>query len=67
MEIERFEVDRYWVRIGHGGRYLVDLAEFDGNGWCGCESFQYRHQSQLERSTATVRRCKHLLAVAMVR
>lgn len=67
MEIERFEVDRYWVRIGRGGRYLVDLAEYQGNGWCGCESFQYRHQALLEQSTATVRRCKHLLAVAMVR
>jgi hypothetical protein len=61
-----FEVGRYWVQVGQGGRYLVDLAEYDGNGWCGCMQFQCRHQPELERSTSVMRRCKHLLAAVMV-
>jgi hypothetical protein len=66
VTIKPFEAGRYWVRIGHGGTYLVDLGEYEGNGWCGCMSFQCHHQPELERSVRTVRRCKHLLAAVMV-
>lgn len=61
--IEPFETGRYWVTIGHGGKYLVDLDEYDGNGWCGCMAFQCVHQPLLEKSTSVARRCKHLTAV----
>jgi len=48
--------------------YLVDLASYNSNGWCGCYHFQFRMQPRLERITAEewkdgVRfRCKHLRA-----
>lgn len=51
---------------------LVDMDEYDGVGFCGCEDFQFRHQPLLERGAAQVGalsgrkdlfRCKHLKAV----
>jgi hypothetical protein len=30
-------------------RYLVDLAEYSGNGQCGCAHFEFRLRPELER------------------
>lgn len=46
---------------GSRGTYLVDLEEFGGNGWCGCQDFEITRYSMLRdgrRSMAT--RCKHI-------
>lgn len=41
--------------------YLVDLAEFDGNGQCSCPHFQMRLEPVLSRGINTdFMRCKHI-------
>lgn len=48
--------------------YLVDLDEFDGNGFCGCLHFENRMLPKLaeaqERRTKVDQplRCKHIIA-----
>lgn len=47
--------------------HLVDIAEFNGNGFCGCEFFAFRQQPLLTRATPAEQgmgkwRCKHIVA-----
>ena len=61
MNIKPFDIDRYYVND-----YLVDLSEFEGNGWCSCRDFQYRHQPKLQKAEdcgikPPTSRCKHIL------
>lgn len=44
--------------------YLVDLQEFDGNGQCGCENFQFRLNPKLDRGDliSADTRCHHIKA-----
>lgn len=64
--VTKCDFDRYFVQIGTGDEYLVDTAEFGGNGFCGCKDFQYRLLPILEKEfTATQeirvkKRCKHI-------
>jgi hypothetical protein len=45
-------------------KYLVDLSEYRGNGWCGCWDFEFRRQPRLERGAAPgTERCKHIRKV----
>lgn len=65
MSIEPIEARRYYVQLGTGGRYLVDLDEFRGNGFCGCRDFEVRHLPGLEKGVddntpLVISRCKHL-------
>lgn len=46
--------------------YLVDLEEFDGNGFCGCRGFEVRMlpklvEAQEKRQPMPLLRCKHIL------
>jgi hypothetical protein len=42
--------------------YLVDLDEYRGNGWCGCQDFEFRRQPHLERGAKAghATRCFHV-------
>ena len=53
---------RLYVRGSGGIEYLVDLDEYDGNGWCGCQDFAMRRMPRLERGIRNVAqcRCKHI-------
>ena len=42
--------------------YLVDVEELDGNGQCGCVSFEKRLGPKVGKEPGP-HRCKHLLAV----
>lgn len=42
--------------------HVVDLAENNGYGGCGCEDWEFRIQPALDRGNNPGRRCKHLLA-----
>lgn len=45
---------------------FVDMDEYDGNGWCACEDFQFRKQPQLEasvRASDGTLQCRHIKAV----
>ena len=56
-------LQRYLVCLELDRSYLVDLSEYSGNGFCGCEDFQFRCSPLLregERSEST--RCKHIRA-----
>jgi hypothetical protein len=60
MIVIPFEYGRCFVETIRGDLYLVDLLEYEGNGWCNCRDFECRHQPLLERGDPTIRRCKHL-------
>lgn len=46
-------------------RYLCDLEEYDGNGWCSCKNFEMKHQPKLVRGDRAQKeedlKCKHLI------
>lgn len=57
------EPRRFHVESDELGRepFLVDLDEYNGNGWCGCEDFEFRRQPLLERGAEPgTERCKHI-------
>lgn len=67
LRIEPYDLGRYFVSAG-GGTYLVDVAEFKGNGFCGCRDFEYRHLPALQKEEECgiehqPRQCKHIKAV----
>lgn len=63
MDVVPFERLRYWVESRSSDRYwLVDLAAYNGNGWCGCPHFQYRLHPLLSRGADGVLRCHHIQA-----
>jgi hypothetical protein len=43
-------------------QYLVDLEEFDFNGQCGCDNFEYRFQPMLKKGApaSDQLRCWHI-------
>lgn len=60
------EPGRYLVESSRPGlELLVDMGEYDGNGWCGCEDFEFRCQPKLERghNAPDQTRCRHIRAV----
>lgn len=63
------EHGRFYVKSGSGDEYLVDIEEYEGNGFCACRDFECRHQPALEReldATGRIgahRRCKHIVMV----
>ncbi len=63
------EPTRYFVQSSRPGTdpYLVDLAEYDGSGACGCQHFQFRLEPKLkagERDWTAERtlQCAHIRA-----
>ena len=42
--------------------YLVDLAEYDGNGSCNCSHFKFRLESKVKLGVERRMRCKHIMA-----
>ena len=63
--VVHYEANRYFVQIGLGGLYLVDLDEFN-SGYCSCRDFECRHLPKLmkmldEGSTDFPKtECKHI-------
>jgi hypothetical protein len=60
------ERGRYWVqsRTNGGIPYLVDLEEFNGNGWCGCKGFlHYIESLELGAAPSPDLQCRHIKAV----
>lgn len=53
------EMGRYHVPSSHGP-VLVDICACQGNGWCGCEDFAFRHLPAWERGEPGRHRCKHI-------
>lgn len=66
IQVNKFDTNRYYVKINSGGEYLVDMDEFDGNGWCGCPDFTYTHLPNLMKlqeegyAKFPSSRCKHI-------
>jgi len=65
INIEPLEEARYHVQVDGGGKYLVDLAAYNHNGFCGCRDFEVRHQPLLEQAEENgildvTSRCKHI-------
>jgi len=58
------EARRFYISLGGPGttEYLVDLDEFNGNGWCSCKAFEFHHQAAMQDKTG-ISRCKHLIAI----
>jgi len=54
---------RLFVRGSDWVEYLVDLDEYDGNGWCGCQHFEFRLAPRLEEGERNhfSLRCKHIV------
>lgn len=57
----------YWVQSSSrlNLRHRVDMLEYGGNGWCGCEHFAARVQPHLDRGEkpSVIWECRHLRAV----
>lgn len=55
---------RFHVTSPGSTPYLVDLAELDGNGFCGCTDFQCRRKPifDIEQMAGPASRCKHIRA-----
>lgn len=55
---------RFFVASRRPGveHYLVDLEEYNFNGWCPCEDFEFRMKPSLERGAAPAPtlRCWHI-------
>jgi hypothetical protein len=61
------EATRFRVQGKSVNWYLVDLGEYNGNGSCGCQHFEFRLKPTLERNheidwTRTPMRCRHIEA-----
>lgn len=56
----------YWVQsLSRAGvRHRVELQAYNGNGACGCESFEFKCRGHLERGAARGSRfrCSHIRA-----
>jgi|6_EtaG_2_1085325.scaffolds.fasta_scaffold168186_2 hypothetical protein len=54
---------RFMVPSRNGEKdYLVDLAEYDGNGSCNCSHFKFRLESKVKLGVKRHMRCKHIVA-----
>jgi len=62
ITVEWFEARRFHVNVRGkpGHTYLVDLDEYRGNGWCGCQDFEFRRSPRLIRGQTSRSRCKHI-------
>lgn len=54
---------RFMVPSRNGEKdYLVDLAEYGGNGSCNCSHFKFRLESKVKLGVKRQLRCKHIVA-----
>ena len=71
IQVEQYEFGRYYFTAESGETHLIDIKEFDGNGFCSCRDFQYRHLPTLVREQEAGRpysankQCKHIKALLL--